>query len=53
MTQEEIWQLSDRMLIDELGALNGSDFEQRRIEREALRRILALLTKEEPSDGEE
>jgi hypothetical protein len=43
MTQEEVWHLSDDELIDELGALNGTDQEQRMLEREALRRILQRL----------
>ena len=45
MTEEEIpWSMTDAELIDELSALNGSERYQRVIDREALRRILKLLT---------
>lgn len=43
--QQRIWNLSDEDLIDELSALNGSERDQRMMEREALRRILQRLTR--------
>lgn len=44
MHQEDIWNLTDRELIDELGAISSlNDRTARMHEREALRRILAKL----------